>query len=421
MMEAMRADGSAEARRLFALWVPQLASYFARQLDMIIGLELAHYERARNDRHPPHLRDFILDVTTQASQVAWMRTRRTLGLAKALPLAAEAFAGPGVEYGGRLWAPVAQLLRRYVCHEIADEVFVDQCFTMEHNNGSLFDKYLLTETMPEILNAQAAGDFDVLLSAASTEVRSLWRDHLRSRLAGHSPVWTGVTSAGVSSTSSPRWSWGVPEAQPGSLGCGSSDPPESVIGRPADEVQPLRTRDRTLRKPITLSLDHHDGARATLHTSLGEIHVVLWPALAPYSVDNFAKLARGERDWKDPGDGRYRGGPFYDGTTFFRRVPGFLIQGGDRTETGNGGPGYRVPDELEARRPFERPFLFAMSNLGTSSTGSQFFITLAPAQHLSGRYNQCGEVVDEKSRAVVTAIAAAPQAPVLHSVEVFTW
>lgn len=103
------------------------------------------------------LAPFLASVSYGDSRVAWPHTRAALRHAEALRLAAAAFIGPGAEYGGDAWWPVAAMVRRYVLRELPDQVFVDQCFTLEHNNGSLFDKYFDAGTMRQVLDAQAAG------------------------------------------------------------------------------------------------------------------------------------------------------------------------------------------------------------------------------------------------------------------------
>ena len=115
---------------------------------------------------------------------------------------------------------------------------------------------------------------------------------------------------------------------------------------------------------------------ATLHTNHGPIEVELYPNEAPRTVDNFVKLAR---------DG------FYDGLIFHRVIPDFMIQGGDPTGTGRGGPGYQFEDEFNAHK-VDRGAL-AMANAGPNTNGSQFFIVTADATPwLDGKHTVVGRV-----------------------------
>src|SRR3954454_13118475 len=115
---------------------------------------------------------------------------------------------------------------------------------------------------------------------------------------------------------------------------------------------------------------------ATLHTNHGAIDVELFPDDAPKTVDNFVKLAR---------DG------FYDGVVFHRVIPDFMIQGGDPTGTGSGGPGYQFEDEVNDHK-VERGAL-AMAHPGPNTSGSQFFIVTADAcPWLDGKHTVFGKV-----------------------------
>jgi peptidyl-prolyl cis-trans isomerase A (cyclophilin A) len=147
---------------------------------------------------------------------------------------------------------------------------------------------------------------------------------------------------------------------------------------------------------------------ATLHTSLGDIRVALFPDHAPKTVANFVGLAQGGKEYSQPNAKGGNAGPFYDGSIFHRVIAGFMIQGGDPTGTGRGGPGYQFEDEFHPDLRFDRPYLLAMANAGPGTNGSQFFITVGPTPHLNRRHTIFGEVADAESRAVVDAIANTP-------------
>lgn len=133
---------------------------------------------------------------------------------------------------------------------------------------------------------------------------------------------------------------------------------------------------------------------ATLVTSLGDIKVRLLPETAPVTVENFVELARGAKDWTDPRSGEKRKEPLYAGTVFHRVIPNFMIQGGDPLGTGTGGPGYDFQDEVTGGPSFDGPGYLAMANAGPNTNGSQFFVTVAPTPHLTGRHTIFGEVVE---------------------------
>ncbi|WP_344425382.1 peptidylprolyl isomerase [Pseudonocardia ailaonensis] len=145
---------------------------------------------------------------------------------------------------------------------------------------------------------------------------------------------------------------------------------------------------------------------ATLRTSEGDIRITLFPDHAPKTVENFAGLATGSKAYTQPNAAGGTSGPFYDGSIFHRVISGFMIQGGDPTGTGRGGPGYQFGDEFHPELKFDRPYLLAMANAGPGTNGSQFFITVGPTPHLNRRHTIFGEVADAESRAVVDAIAA---------------
>jgi len=144
---------------------------------------------------------------------------------------------------------------------------------------------------------------------------------------------------------------------------------------------------------------------ATLHTSAGDIVLLLFPDHAPVTVQNFVGLAEGTKEWTDPRTKRKSTAPLYDGTIFHRVIDGFMIQGGDPLGQGYGGPGYQFKDELHPELKFDRPYLLAMANAGPGTNGSQFFITVGPTPHLNRKHTIFGEVADAQSRAVVDRIA----------------
>ena len=146
-------------------------------------------------------------------------------------------------------------------------------------------------------------------------------------------------------------------------------------------------------------------ASAILHTNHGDIAVDLYGEEAPVTVENFVGLATGERDYSASNASGGSEGPFYDGSVFHRVIAGFMIQGGDPTGTGRGGPGYQFEDEFTPKLRFDRPYLLAMANAGPGTNGSQFFITVAPTPHLNDHHTIFGEVSDEDSRRVVDEIA----------------
>jgi peptidyl-prolyl cis-trans isomerase A (cyclophilin A) len=148
---------------------------------------------------------------------------------------------------------------------------------------------------------------------------------------------------------------------------------------------------------------------ATFTTSMGSFKVELMPGHAPATVENFVGLARGDREWRDPRDGRTKTEPLYDRTIFHRVIPDFMIQGGDPEGSGRGGPGYSFQDECPPGGPtFDRPGLLAMANSGPNTNGSQFFVTVVPTPWLNGKHTIFGEVVEGMD--VVQAIATTPTA-----------
>lgn len=166
--------------------------------------------------------------------------------------------------------------------------------------------------------------------------------------------------------------------------CTAQEPPAEAVEAPAESAEELELGDLS----------------ATIHTSKGDIDVTLYPEQAPLAVANFVNLA--QRD-------------FYEGLTFHRVIENFMIQGGDPSGTGAGGPGYRFRDEFDPALRHDSPGVLSMANAGPNTNGSQFFITHVPTPHLDDRHTIFGHVVDEEDQQVVNAIQ---QGDTIEDVEV---
>src|ERR1039458_439160 len=110
-----------------------------------------------------------------------------------------------------------------------------------------------------------------------------------------------------------------------------------------------------------------NGPTVVMDTSMGRITCQFYQKQAPQAVANFIALAEGTKDWIDPATGQKQHKPYFDGTVFHRVIPGFMIQGGDPTATGTGGPGYRFSDEFDLALNFDRPGRLAMANSGPNT------------------------------------------------------
>ncbi|MDX2090705.1 MAG: peptidylprolyl isomerase [Kofleriaceae bacterium] len=145
---------------------------------------------------------------------------------------------------------------------------------------------------------------------------------------------------------------------------------------------------------------------ATITTPQGEIRCQLFADKAPMTVANFVGLATGQKPWLDPKTSKLqKAKPYYNGTIFHRVIPGFMIQGGDPTGTGMGGPGYTFADETSSGLTME-PGVLAMANSGPSTNGSQFFITEGAPTYLNGKHTIFGKCAPLE---LVTKIANVPR------------
>jgi cyclophilin family peptidyl-prolyl cis-trans isomerase len=142
-----------------------------------------------------------------------------------------------------------------------------------------------------------------------------------------------------------------------------------------------------------------DGLYAKLVTSKGDILLLLEFEKTPLTVINFVGLAEGAKE-----SNRGKNVRFYDGLTFHRVAPNFMIQGGDPLGNGNGGPGYKFPDEMDDTLTHDGPGVLSMANSGPDTNGSQFFITHTKTSWLDGKHTVFGRTVE--GQAVVNAIGA---------------
>jgi peptidyl-prolyl cis-trans isomerase A (cyclophilin A) len=172
--------------------------------------------------------------------------------------------------------------------------------------------------------------------------------------------------------------------------------PVAKPAEPAPEPAPLPKR-KSLRAPGTpdpaggkftlqdalVDMPNKGKLRASMETSLGTFECQLFDDKAPLTVANFVGLARGRRPFWDEKVGEWVKRPLYDGTTFHRLIPDFVIQGGDHMGTGRGDVGYNVIDEMHPSLKHDKPGLLCMANKGPNTNGGQFFITDAATPNLT--------------------------------------
>jgi cyclophilin family peptidyl-prolyl cis-trans isomerase len=136
--------------------------------------------------------------------------------------------------------------------------------------------------------------------------------------------------------------------------------------------------EKQWKNPPVMTIDNKKKYQATLHTEKGDIILELFADKTPITVNNFVFLSR---------EG------FYDGVIFHRVIANFMVQGGDPTGTGRGGPGYTFKDEFNPTLKHEKPGILSMANAGPGTNGSQFFITHVPTPWLDGKHSVFGQVI----------------------------
>ena len=167
-------------------------------------------------------------------------------------------------------------------------------------------------------------------------------------------------------------------------GCASQAPKVTSV------ATPVPTPLTSISTPETVKDDTI--VKIKIETTLGDIYADLYEAEAPKTVENFVTLAK-------------KG--FYDGIIFHRVIPDFMIQTGDPTGTGMGGPGYQFKDEFSKKLRHDKPGMLAMANSGPNTNGSQFFITEVATPWLDDKHSVFGQVTEGMD--VVLAIAKAPR------------
>ena len=182
--------------------------------------------------------------------------------------------------------------------------------------------------------------------------------------------------------------------------CASDKGVETAMKRIFDPDQPSPPSAEILsqvKAPVAADLETYSKTIpgkgeliATIKTNVGTVRCQLLSAKAPMTVANFVGLATGKKPWLDPKSGKLqKNKPYYDGIIFHRVIPDFMIQGGDPTGTGTGGPGYTFGDETSPDVKMA-PGVLAMANAGPSTNGSQFFITEGTPSYLDGKHTIFG-------------------------------
>jgi len=158
------------------------------------------------------------------------------------------------------------------------------------------------------------------------------------------------------------------------LGCRSHTAAPLTGTDSVPSFQPLQGAilEESLGKDVTM-------VKVKIETTLGDMTAELYPKEAPKTVENFVKLANNG---------------FYEGIIFHRVIPGFMIQTGDPTGTGRGGPGYTFKDEFSPKLKHDQAGILSMANSGPNTNGSQFFITLAPVSWLDGKHSVFGKLIE---------------------------
>jgi hypothetical protein len=182
-----------------------LARQFSTYLDVAVGGELRYAKlKLGSEEIPRELRPFFKEVRTRGfdrgtAWLVWGVVRRKMGI-HAVRLAQEVFESPGWEgaFGGEAWAAIAKVLLAYLEGKVNDRIFVDRCWSLEHNSNLVFDKMWSTLNVETVLAAHGIDEYDTLLEHASEEVRRMWNLHHRRKRRvtweEHDPTWLGASA-----------------------------------------------------------------------------------------------------------------------------------------------------------------------------------------------------------------------------------
>jgi peptidyl-prolyl cis-trans isomerase A (cyclophilin A) len=212
----------------------------------------------------------------------------------------------------------------------------------------------------------------------------------------------GAQTSTTSKPAAPQTKPAAPAQKPTAKPAAPTTKPAAPTSKPADATKPAA--------PAASAAKYGPGTYAHFTTTNGNFIVRFFDKDAPRTVENFVGLAEGKKAWTDPKTGRQVRRPYYRNVLFHRIIPNFMIQGGDPTGTGFGGPGYNIPDEISPKHRHDRPGIMSMANTGKpNSGGAQFFITVVPYPSLDGKYTIFGEVVEGLDN--VIAISKVPRSP----------
>jgi peptidyl-prolyl cis-trans isomerase A (cyclophilin A) len=163
-----------------------------------------------------------------------------------------------------------------------------------------------------------------------------------------------------------------------------------ALGAFAQTPPPAKTAPPTPAAPA-----REPGLYAIFNTTMGTFTAKLFEKETPITVDNFVKLAKGTKPWKDPNTKAMVAKPLYNNVTFHRVIKNFMIQTGDPTATGSHDCGFTIKDEIVPSLKFDQPGRLGMANVGAPNTGGcQFFVTAVPYPSLNGGYTVFGQVVE---------------------------